>query len=75
MLTSTRGLLAVDVVEGRVQLSHVVGFPTPEQASSNLSNMKVVYKFAADYSFYQEFIKADELLAFSNLEGAVNLAG
>lgn len=75
VLTSTRGLLAVDVVEGRVQLSHVVGFTTPEQAASNLANMKAVYKFAADFSFYQEFIKADELLAFSNLEGAVNLAG
>jgi len=75
VLTSKMGVVAVDVVSGHVQVTNIVGFVSSSFASSQLAAVKSSYKFASDFSIYEECIRADETFAFTNLQGAVNLAG
>lgn len=75
VLTSKMGVLAVDVVDQKVQIAHVVKFVSPSYASSQVSQVQAVYKFASDFSQYEECVEAIESLAFKNLQGAVGLAG
>jgi hypothetical protein len=73
--TSQMGVLSVDVVSGHVRVSHVVEFANSSYASSQVGQVQAVYKFASDFSKYEENVRADEIFPFSNLMGAVNLAG
>ncbi|HEV2227191.1 MAG TPA: hypothetical protein VGR56_10360 [Nitrososphaerales archaeon] len=73
--TSRMGLLTVDVGGGKVQLTHVVQFASPSDAGSQVGRVQAVYRFASDYSQWEECIKAVETLSFSNLQGVVHLAG
>lgn len=73
--TSRIGLLTVDATGGRVQLTHVVQFASPSDAGSQVGRVQSVYRFASDYSQWEECIKAVETLGFSNLQGVVHLAG
>jgi hypothetical protein len=75
VLTSDMGALAVDVVSGTVQVSNVVRFSNSTLASSQVSQVKSAYRFASDFSRYEESIKAIETFPLSNLQEAVGLAG
>ena len=75
VLTSRIGLLTVDATGGRVQLTHVVQFASPNLAGSQVGRVQAVYRFASDFSQWEECIKAVETLGFSNLQGVVHLAG
>ncbi len=74
-LTSTMGVVAVDVASGTVQLSNVVRFANATYASSRVDEVKAVYRYAADFSQYEECIKAVEMFPQSSLQEAVGLAG
>ncbi len=74
-LTSTMGVVAVDVVSGTVQLSNVVRFTNATYASSQVQEVKAVYRYAADFSQYEECVKAVEMFPQSSLQEAVGLAG
>lgn len=73
--TSRIGLLTVDAAGGSVQLTHVVQFGSPSEAGSQVGRVQAVYRFASDYSQWEECIKAVEMLHFSDLQGTVHLAG
>jgi hypothetical protein len=73
--TGQRGVLAVDVANGAVQLTNVVQFASSSYASSQVSEMKGVYKFSGDFSQYAENLKAVQSLSMTNLEQAVALTG
>jgi len=75
VLTSRMGLLTVDATGGSVQLTHVVQFASPVYAGSQVSRVQAVYRFASDYSQWEECVKAVETLHFSNLQGTIHLAG
>ncbi len=74
-LTSTMGVVAVDVASGTVQLSNVVRCANATYASSRVDEVKAVYRYAADFSQYEECIKAVEMFPQSSLQEAVGLAG
>jgi hypothetical protein len=73
--TSRIGLLTVDAASGSVQLTHVVQFASPSDAGSQVGRVQAVYRFAGDYSQWEECVKAVETLHFSDLQGIVHLAG
>ena len=73
--TSSMGVVAVDVANQEVQLTHVVRFTSSGQASSQVGEVKAVYKFATDFSQWDESIKAVQSLSMTNLEEAVDLTG
>ena len=73
--TSSMGVVTVDVSNDAVQLDHVVRFTSSDQASSQVDEVKAVYKFATDFSQWEESIKAAQTLSFTNLEEAVRLTG
>lgn len=74
-LTSSMGVVAVDVVSGMAQLSNVVRFTNATYASSQVPEVKAVYRYATDFSQYEESIKAVETFPQSSLQEAVGLAG
>ncbi len=73
--TSDMGVVAVDVSSGLVQLSNVVRFANATYASSQVQVVKAVYKYAAEFSQYEESIKAVQTFPESSLEEAVGLVG
>jgi hypothetical protein len=75
VLTSRAGLVTVDVTGGRVQLTHVVQFASSGEAGSQVGRVQAVYRFASDFSQWEDYVKAVETLPFTNLQGTVNLAG
>jgi hypothetical protein len=75
VLTSRMGLLTVDTAGGSVQLTHVVQFASPSFAGSQVSRVQAVYRFASDYSQWEECVKAVEMLHFSDLQGTIHLVG
>ena len=75
VLTSSAGLVAVDYSGSQVQLTHVVHFASASYASSQVSEVQGVYKFATDFSTWEENVKAVQNYAQTNLEEAVALAG
>jgi hypothetical protein len=75
VLTNRIGLLSVDVAGGRVQLTHVVQFGSSGEAGSQVSRVQSVYRFASDFSQWEDYVKAVETLPFTSLQGSVHLAG
>jgi hypothetical protein len=75
VLTSKSGVLAVDVVSGHVQITHIVRFASSGYASSQVGEVKSVYRYASDFSQYEENVKAVEVLSLTSLQEAVDLAG
>ena len=75
VLTSRMGLVSVDVVGQQVQLTHVVRFSSSGVASSEVGQVQAVYRFARDFSLYEENVKAVQDFAFGSLQEAVALAG
>jgi hypothetical protein len=73
--TSSMGVVTVDVSNQEVQLTHVVRFMSTGQASSQVGEVKSVYKFASDFSQWEESIKAVQSLSLTSLEEAVQLTG
>jgi len=73
--TSSMGVVTVDVSNQQIQLTHVVRFISSGEASSQVSEVKAVYKFATDFSQWEESIKAVQSLALENLQEAVELTG
>ena len=73
--TSSMGVVTADVSNQEVQLTHVVRFTSSGQASSQVGEVKAVYKFATDFSQWEESIKAVQTLSFTNLQEAVELTG
>jgi hypothetical protein len=68
-------VVAVDQSGSQVQLTHVVHFASASYASSQVSEVQAVYRFATDISTWEENVKAIQNYAATNLEGAVALAG
>lgn len=75
VLSSRMGVLAVDVAGQQVQVSHVVRFSSVGVASSQIGAVQNVYKFASDYSQWEECVKADETFSMASLQEAVALSG
>ena len=75
VLTSEGGVVAADFSNQQVQLTHVVRFGSSSIASSQVKQVQAVYRFASDFSTWEEDVKAVQTYAASNLEGAVALAG
>ena len=67
------GLLAVDAANQRVQITHVVRFVSSSFASSQVGEVQAVYKFASDFSQWEECVKAVQSLSLASLQGAVEL--
>lgn len=75
VLSGNGGVVTVDVVDQKVQLTHVVRFISASAASSQVGQVQAVYRFASDFSEWEEFVKATQTLSMTNLEGAVALTG
>ena len=75
VLTNRIGLLTVDATGGSVQFTHVAQFASSSQAGSQVGRVQSVYRFAGDFSQWEEYVKAVETLRFTNLQGIVHLAG
>jgi hypothetical protein len=75
VLSSSMGVLTVDDTGGQVVLSHVVRFSSQGTASSQIQAVKNVFRFAGDYSQWEESVKAIEYFSASQLGQAVRLAG
>jgi hypothetical protein len=75
VLTSKAGLVTVDQSGSQVQLTHLVQFASADYASSQVGEVKGVYRFASDFSLWEENVKAVQDFTPTNLEGAVALAG
>jgi hypothetical protein len=75
VLTSDMGVVAVDAATGRVQLSNVIRFSNSTYAGHQVGEVKAVYRFASDFSQYEECVKAVESLSLADLQQAVGLAG
>ena len=75
VLTSKAGVVAVDYTNQQVQFSRVVNFRSAGYASSQVSQVQAVYRFANDFSIWDENVKAVQNYSPTNLENAVGLAG
>jgi len=75
VLTSKEGVVAVDYSNQQVQFTHVVNFRSSSYASSQVGQVQGVYRFANDFSIWEENVKAVQNYTPTNLEEAVALAG
>jgi hypothetical protein len=75
VLSSKMGVVTVDVADQRVQLTHVVRFISSNVASSQVAQVQGVYRFATDFSSWEENVKAVQSYSLKNLQGAVALVG
>jgi hypothetical protein len=75
VLSSRMGVVAVDVANQQVTLTHVVHFSSASVASSQVGEVQAVYRFATDFSLWEENVKAVQTFSMTNLQGAVALAG
>jgi hypothetical protein len=75
VLTSKAGVVVVDYSNQQVQVTHVVRFSSSSYASSQVGQVQAVYRFATDFSLWEENVKAVQNFSPANLEGAIALAG
>ena len=75
VLSGNGGVVAVDVVGQEVQFTHVVRFISSGAASSQVGQVQAVYRYANEFSQWEEFVKATQTYSMTNLEGAVALTG
>ncbi len=75
VLSGKMGVLAVDVVNKRVQITHVVRFVSASFAATQVSQVQAVYRFSSDFSQWEESVKAVQEMSMTNLQGAVALTG
>jgi hypothetical protein len=75
VLTNKIGLLAIDTSGGQVQLTHVAEFSSSGEAGSQVGRVQAVYRFASDFSQWEDYVKAVEMLPFTSLQGSIHLAG
>ena len=75
VLSSKMGVVTLDVTNQRIQLTHVVRFASSSLASAQVGQVQGVYRFANDFSIWEENVEAVQSYSLSNLQGAVVLAG
>ena len=75
VLSGNGGVVTVDVANQEVQFTHVVRFISSGAASSQVGQVQAVYRYANEFSQWEEFVKATQTYSMTNLEGAVALTG
>ncbi len=73
--TGQATLIAVDALQATAQISYVVRFLNPSQASEQTGAVKSVYLTAHLFVRYDELVKAVEIQPASNLRAAISLVG
>lgn len=73
--TGQMTLIAVDKVNGQIQISYVVMFHDAATAQSQVSYMETSYLLAHAFNEYGQYLQAMEYQPLSQLEGAMRLVG